>query len=585
MSLRSPICTICGHVDHGKTSILDRIRNTSIAVAEAGGITQAIGASKVPLQTIKKVCGPLLEALKLKFTIPGLLFIDTPGHAAFTNLRKRGGNLADIAILVVDMNEGFKPQTEEALEILRTYKTPFIVACNKIDLVKGWQSKKTPLLQTLGSQAESTIQDFETKLYKIVSKIHELAQKDAERFDRVSDYTKQIALVPVSAKTGEGISELLMVITGLAQRYLGDKLAYSSEVPAKGTVLEVKESKGIGTSLDVIIYDGILKVNDSIVIGGLNTPIVTKVRSLFEPVSLAEMRDKKSKFKTVKSVTAATGVKIAAPDLKEVVAGMPIRSCKKEDIEKVSKEIQKEVETVIIETDKEGVVIKADSLGSLEALINMLKEKNIPIKKASIGNISKKDIADAEANLEKNPFYAVVLGFGVTHQPTTTRVKLIVHDVIYQILDEYEKWVEKEKKKLESSELDSLVKPCKLEILKGYVFRQKSPAVVGVHVMKGTLKVTTPLMKENGKEITEVKSIQMEQKSIDKAEKDKQVAISLPGVTVGRQIKEGEILYSSIPENHFRKFKEFKDNISPEEKELLKEIARIKRKQNPVWGI
>ena len=279
MPIRSPICAIEGHVDHGKTSILDYIRGTSIASGEAGKITQAIGASIIPLETIKKITGPLLESLKMNLTIPGLLFIDTPGHAAFTSLRKRGGNLADIAIVVIDINEGIMPQTKEAIEILKSYKTPFIIALNKIDLLPDYRQKDMPLLQSLNSQEQRFKQELEKKLYELVGKLHEMGF-ESERFDRVSDYTQQVAMVPTSAETGTGIPELLMVMMGLAQKYLGKKLEFQEDAPAKGIILEVKEEKGLGKTLDVILYNGFLKVNDTIVIGSLGEPIITKVRAL-----------------------------------------------------------------------------------------------------------------------------------------------------------------------------------------------------------------------------------------------------------------------------------------------------------------
>ena len=366
---RSPICVVVGHVDHGKTSILDKIRNTSIVNTEAGKITQAIGASIVPLATIKKVCKDALAAMKMNFTIPGLLFIDTPGHAAFINLRKRGGNIADIAILVVDINEGFMPQTIEAIEILRSYKTPFIIAANKIDLVHGWKANSNATLaKNISIQSQQVQELLDKKPYELVGKLFEVSQMQSERFDRVQDFTKQIAIVPCSAQTGEGIPELLMFITGLAQRFLEKNLLCDVKGDAAGTILEVKHDKGLGTTIDVIIHEGKLAVNDILVIGGLEKPIITKVKALLIPAALAEMRDRKTKFNAVKQVNAATGVKISAMDIDEAIAGMPIRSCSKNDLPEVSASIQEEVEEVIVNTDNEGIVIKADTLGSLEAL-------------------------------------------------------------------------------------------------------------------------------------------------------------------------------------------------------------------------
>ena len=584
-SIRSPICTVMGHVDHGKSSILDSIRGTSIVKGEAGAITQAIGASIIPLNTIKNICGDLLKSLKMDFTIPGLLFIDTPGHAAFTNLRKRGGNLADIAILVIDIKEGLKPQTLESIEILKQYKTPFIIALNKIDLITGWQKKdKQGLLQSINQQSQNIQATLDTKLYEIVGKLSELGF-NSERFDRLEDYTKQIALVPCSAHTKEGIQELLMVLTGLAQKFLEKCLECDVKGQAKGTVLEVKEDKGLGKTVDVIIYDGKLKVGDTIVIAGLEKPITTKVKALFEPMPLAEMRDKKSSFKSVKEVSAATGVKISALDIDEIVSGMPLRSCKKEETNQVEQEIQKEVEEVLVETEDEGIVIKADSLGSLEALIKLLKEQNIQIKRASIGAITKKDIAEAEANYAEDPTKSVILAFNIKSEHKDDNVKIISSDVIYKIIEDYDKWKKQKLCDIKGCQLDKLVKPCKIKIMGQYVFRQSNPAIVGVDILSGTLKIGMPLMDSEGKELTNLKEIQEDKENKESAEAGKQVAASMPDVTFGRQIKGDDILYSAIPEEDFKKLKSLKEFLTKEEIAVIKEIAEIKRKNNVVWGV
>ena len=588
MQLRQPIIAVFGHINHGKTQLLDTIRSTSIVKSEPGRITQRIGCTLVPIDTIKKMSGHLLKTLKLDIKIPGILFIDSPGHAAFTSLRKRGGNLADIAVLVVDINEGMKVQTVECVEILQHYKTPFVVALNKTDLLPGWVSNsKINLLENISKQNESTTLLLEKKLYEVVGRLSEFGF-NSERFDRVEDYTKQIAIIPTSAKTSEGVAELFMVLTGLSQKFLESSLKVDVKGDAKGTVLEVKEEKGLGTTIDVIIYDGTLKQNDTIIIGSLNEPIVTKVKALFEPKRLTEMRDKKADFKSVKEVVAATGVKISAPELDYVVAGMPLRSCLPGEVEQVKEEIKREVEEVIIETDIQGLVIKADSLGSLEALIKILREKNIGIKRASIGNISKKDVSDAEINYEKEPLQSAVVGFNVELMPDVKvpeNVKVLCNNVIYKLMEDFEKWQQSERKRLESKEMELLNRPCKIQIMKGYIFRQNNPAVVGVEVLAGILKAGMSLMKKDGEAITEAKSMQHEQETIEKAGKGKQVAVSLPNVTIGRQVHEEEILYSAIPEEQFKKLKEFKKYLSQEEINVLKEIAEIMRKNNPMWGI
>ena len=592
MSIRSPIVSVLGHVDHGKSSVLDAIRDSNILATEAGAITQAIGASIVPAETIKKKSGKLLEGLNIILTIPGLLFIDTPGHAAFTSLRKRGGSLADIAVVVVDINEGFKPQTIEAIEILRAAKTPFIIAANKIDLiprfrVKGMTGISTkPLLGLIAEQEVSVQKTIDTKIYELVGQVYEKFSISAERFDRVADFTNQVAIIPISAKQHIGLSETLMVLSALAQKYLEKNLILNEEGYAKGTILEVKEEKGLGKTLDVIIYNGTLKLNDTVIIGGLHKPIVTRVRAMFEPETHSEMRDKKSAFNPVKQVVAATGVKMSCPNIDDVLSGMPLIACAKdeESIATAKEEVQAEINEAQVDTDSEGIIIKADNIGSLEALSVLLRDKGIKIRKASVGAISKKDIADAESNYKQDPLTASILGFNVPHVASTDKIKIITNDVIYRIIDSYEEWLVEEEKKINAEKLKDLMKPCKLEILPNCIFRQSNPCVVGVEVIAGTLTTGMPLIKKGGNKISFVKEIQLNKENVASVTQGKQVTIAIPHITGGRQINEGDVLYTDIPPPTFRELKKNSKIISPEEIEILKEIAEIKRKENPFWG-
>jgi len=588
--IRQPIVTILGHVDHGKTSLLDTIRHSTVTEREAGKITQAIGASIVPEQTIQRLCGKLLKKLNIELTIPGLLFIDTPGHAAFSTLRKRGGSLADIAIVVVDINEGFKPQTLEALEILKNSKTPFIIAANKIDLLPGWRKQSEAILENISKQQEDVMRKIEERLYEIVGKLHELGF-ESERFDRVESYTKQIAIVPISAKTNEGLQELLMVLSGLTQKFMADKLKCDIAKGARGSILEVKEEPGLGKTVDVIIYEGYVKVNDIIVIGGHDKPIVTKVRALLEPKPLSEMMDKKSKFKGVKEICAANGVKIAAPEMDDVIAGMPIFAVGDgEDIEEIKAQVQQQIDEVMIETDKEGIIIKADAIGSLEALTTLLREKGISIRKAKIGKISKKDIIDAEAN-ENDSFARVILGFNIDVMPDAVSylnesgVKVISSNIIYKIIEDYEKWLTEEKKRIELEGLEKLGRGAKLLIMPNHTFRQSGPAIVGIDITAGMLKTNTQLMKADGVPITRVKSLKNGEDNVSEAKAGTQLALAMDGITIGRQVHEKDVMYSFISEEDFKKLKEYKDYLSNDEKEVLKEIAEIMRNNNPTWGI
>src|SRR3989344_6020984 len=538
--IRSLICTFVGHVDHGKTSVQDYIRETSIVAREPGRITQHISASKIPSTVISKISQGLIDPKKLR--INSLIFLDTPGHASFTNLRRRGGNLADIAVLVVDINEGFKPQTIEAIEILKNYKTPFIIAANKIDLINGYRSIEGGFLTNFQKQHELVMKTLEEKLYKIVASISTF-NLNAERFDRVDDYTKQVAIVPISAKTGEGIPELLAVLVGLAQKFLEKELEIDVKNPGKATVLEVTQVKGKGTIIEAILYDGSISEKDTIVIGGIEKPVVTKVKAIYQQLPL------RAQYELVKKTSAADVIRISCGELDNIYAGMPIKVATK-DLEKIKNEIQKEVNEVLVETDIDGIIIKADSLGTLEALTSLLKERNVKIKRASIGNITKSYNGD----------------------------------IIYKIIDDFDDFVKNTKSASESKELKNANLPCKILLLEGFVFRQSSPAVLGVEVLGGKLKVGMELMKE-GKKITEVKSIQEDGENINEVGKGKQVAVAFPNVTVGRQIHTSDILYSLINEEDFKNLKNLKKYLSKDQIEVLKEIVEIMRNNNPMWGV
>ncbi len=583
-NLRTPIVCVMGHVDHGKTSLLDRIRGTTIAEREAGLITQHIGATEVPLDVVKRVCGTIFKG---DTKVPGLLFIDTPGHRAFTTLRARGGALADLAVLVVDINEGFQPQTIEAVEILKRFKTPFVVAANKIDKLSGWNPRHgKPFILSFPEQAEHVKNALDEKIYIIIGKLYEMGFS-SDRYDRVREFQRNIGVIPVSAMTGEGIPDLLMILMGLAQKFLEKDLEYRAVGPGTGTVLEVKEETGLGTTLDVILYDGELNVGDTVVVGSLGEPIVTKIRALLKPRPLSEIRSEE-KFKQVKKVVAASGIKIAAPNLEGALAGSLIRVASGE-INEIAAQIKSEIDAVRIETQSSGILIKADTLGSLEALVNELKKENIPIRRADIGDISKRDIA--EVKTVKDPLLSVIVGFDVDILPdareeiTGSDIKVFINNVIYKLIEDYKKWVVEQKALIEKKRYETIIKPGRFIILPDCTFRQSKPAVVGVRVMGGIIKTSLEVMKEDGSIVGKIKGIQEHNENISEAVAGKEVAVAIDGPTVGRQIKEGEILYIDVPEKHAKIVEqELFEAMKIEDKEALMAYMEIRRRGHPFWG-
>lgn len=590
MKIRSPIVSVLGHVDHGKTTLLDYIRGSTIADKEAGGITQHIGATEIPNDTIEDICGNFISKLAIKDLIPGLFFIDTPGHAAFTSLRKRGGALADLAVLIVDINDGFKPQTFEALNILKMYKTPFIVVANKIDMIFGWEShENASFKESFNQQAQSVKQELENKVYEIVGTLYKEGFQ-SERFDRVSDFASQISIIPISAKSGEGIIEVLAMLLGLAQEYLTEQLEIHEDAPAKGTVLEIKEETGLGMTIDAIIYDGVLRTNDELALmASSNEVLTTNIRSILRPLPLEEMRDSKKKFKKVDEVVAAAGIKIAAPNLDDVVSGSPLRVVNEE--ENVKEEILKEIEDITIDTEDEGILVKADTLGSLEAIVKLLKELEIPIRSADIGDVNRRDIINSSIALEEDDAHGAIIAFNVGVHPNSLEdlnksdVRLFEGDVIYQIIEEYEEWIKQKEEAKKKAFYDAIVKPAKFMVLPKLIFRQSKPAIVGIESLSGTLKQGQKLVNKNGEIVGSIASMEDKGETLPDITRGQRVAMAIKDAIVGKHFDEGDELFVDVPEKHYKFIeREFKDKLTEDEFETLYEFLEIKRKQEPDWG-
>ena len=441
MQLRQPVVVVLGHVDSGKTSLLDRVRGTAVQAREIGGITQHIGASFFPIETIKDITGPLYQRLsKSETQIPGLLVIDTPGHEVFANLRIRGGSAADLAIVVADVNKGFEAQTIESIEILRKRKVPFVVAVNKIDMVAGWRKNYSQFItEEMKKQDVNVLEILDTKIYNIVGSLSRLGYS-SEAFWRVRDFTKELAIVPVSAATGVGIPELLAVLVGLAQQFMGRRLE-RHDTGARGIILEINEEVGLGPSANVILLDGVIKHGDVVAVAKREGAVITKIKALLLPKPLDEMRDPRDKFKPVDQVVSAAGLKITSPDLNGVLAGSPLYVLEKKQDEDVLKQmVESEIKSAIINTDSNGVILRSDTIGSIEAIMDLLKKSNVPIRSADIGHITRRDIIEASAVKEKDRYLGVVLGFNVRvlddaqRESQERNVKIFNEQIIYNLV-------------------------------------------------------------------------------------------------------------------------------------------------------
>ena len=584
---RQPIVVVLGHIDSGKTSLLDKIRGTAVQSREAGGITQHIGASFFPIETLEDLCGNLLEKVGGKIDIPGILVIDTPGHAVFTNLRNRGGSASDISILVIDAMKGIEVQTRESLDILKKRKVPFLIALNKLDTVPGWRPSSS-LTSSLKQLDESTRNNLDGRIYDVVGELSRYGIQ-SEAFYRLQDPQKQVAIVPVSAKTGEGIPELISLLIGLTQSYLKQKLTVSGDT--RGIVLEVTEEPGLGDTANIILTDGILNKNDEIAVAKKDGAVLTKIKAIFMPKPLDEMRDPRDKFSPVNQVVAATGAKISTSDLEGVLGGSPIIGINDGNLELVKNEIESEIKSIFVETDNVGIIVKADTLGSLEAVVDTLKESNIAISTADTGMVSRKDVIKAQVITETDKYLGSILAFGVKvlddakEEANKNGIRIFSQPVLYDLVDEYQDWVTSDKENMQRTELDSIILPCKFQLIKGMVFRRNGPAVCGVEILGGSLKQKSIVINSEGKEVGVVKQIQDKGENIQNATKGSEVAISMNEPVIGRTIREGEILYS-LPDNiGVRLLKErYSDSLSEGDLAILNEIIELRRKIVPLYG-
>ncbi|KIW73315.1 translation initiation factor aIF-2 [Phialophora macrospora] len=588
--LRSPICCILGHVDTGKTKLLDKIRQTNVQEGEAGGITQQIGATYFPREALEQKTAVVNKDGKFQFKVPGLLVIDTPGHESFSNLRSRGSSLCNIAILVVDIMHGLEPQTLESMRLLKERKTPFIVALNKIDRLYGWKKIDNNGFQdSLAMQSKGVVGEFEKRLQDTKIAFAEEGF-NAEVFYENKDMRRYVSLVPTSAHTGEGIPDLLKLLVTLTQERMTSALMYLSEVQA--TILEVKVIEGLGTTIDVIISNGVLRENDRIVLCGTDGPIATNIRALLTPAPLRELR-LKSAYVHNKECRAALGVKIAANDLDKAVAGSRLLVVGPDDDEEdLMDDVMADLQQLLrkISKDHRGVSVQASTLGSLEALLDFLKDSKIPVANVGIGPVFKRDVLMAGTMLEKAKEYAVMLCFDVKVDKEAQQyadengIKIFTADIIYHLFDSFTAHMKQlQEQKKEESKLHAVF-PCVLHPIQ--VFNKKDPIVVGVDVVEGSLRLLTPIaaVKTNpvtgAKEIVvlgRVSSIEREHKAIPICKKGQpSVAVKIEGPNqpmYGRQLEDKDILYSLISRKSIDTLKEFyRDEVTKDEWALLKKL-------------
>ena len=485
----------------------------------------------------------------------------------------------------------FKPQTNESLKILQSRKVPFVIALNKCDQLSGWRKSETPFITKAIKEQDVSIQtDLDQKIYDVVGTLSIFGYQ-SEAFYRVKNFKTELAIVPISARSGVGIPELLAVLVGLTQQYLQTRLDQQEKEP-RGIVLEVNDEIGLGQTANIILIDGSIKKGDSIVVAKRDSVVVTKPKAVLLPKPLDEMRDPRDKFKPVERVDAAAGLKIASPELEGVLPGSTLYvASTSSDVEKYTKLIESEMKSVFIDTQTNGVILKCDTIGSLEAIIEMLRRSQVPVAKADIGPVNRRDIMEAKAIKEKNRHLGIVLAFNVKTLPDAREesedghIRIFEDKVIYSLIDNYNAWVEEDIAHEEDAIFAEFTPISKFTFLKGYVFRNNNPAVFGIRVDVGNLRQKIPFMNKDGRRVGIVHQLQHEGKTVTSVKTGQEVACSVQDVTIGRQIFEEEVYYS-LPSSKEAKLllKKYMHKLSPDEQEVFNEIVEIQRKKDAAYA-
>lgn len=563
MNYRRPIVSVLGHVDHGKTELLDAIRDSNVQNSEPGGITQHVKATNMSIDSVRN----LTSGFSDEVNIPGFVWIDTPGHDAFKTARSKGGQFADIAVLVIDVKNGLQPQTIESIEILKRNQTPFVVALNKIDKLPGWN----------GSVSESTdvFRDrLRNRAYEISGSLHEHGIT-ANLYDKIDDFQKNVAMIPISAKESFGVSELSRVVIGLTQRYLDDNITVSSDGSVEGVILNVTKHKGFGTVADILLYDGRIEEQDKLFISADDTVQDIRIKSILLPDS-----DGKDLYTQVDSASAAVFARLDIVPSDVLKPGYVIKN----------EPSFSDDETSDVETDEHGVVVCADTSSSMSALVNHLRDKDYQVGSASVGSVNRYNVT--EASTMPTTENKVVIGFnvgvtdGAEELAKDESVRIVNGTVIHGVVEDYEdhhRAVNEERKPDHE-----VIRPGEMEVMDGFVFNRESPAIFGVRVTKGQVHQGCSIVRDvesYDNPCGTINRIEKDGETVEYLEEGEEGSVQVDGASVGKDFRERDRILSKVSESEISEvMSQHEDLLSDTDVELIEEIRDYHQKWNPFWG-
>ena len=570
--MRSPICAFLGHVDAGKTSIMDSVRDTFFAYKESGGLTQNIGLTEVPTERINELAGDLLKKFSVEVKVPSIIFIDSPGHEAFVTLRERGASIADIAILTVDVSAGIQQQTLESIEILKSYKTPFIIALTKIDRLKGYIPKKdVSFIDFIKAQNEEYVQNLDKKVYDLISDLS-LQSLQAERYDRVKDFTKEFMIIPVSSVNNIGIKDLIIMIIGLSQKYIG----LEEEKGNYASIVEEKSLKGVGKIYDAVVYSGTLKVGDSVLTRTYNGLQEDKIKGIMTLIPMEESRENFGKYESVREVSASKPVRLILQESNAMIGTSIAAFSTPQEKEEIIREVSQS-SSGYNDDKAQGIVVCADSIGSIEAIKKIAESKGIKVGKTKIGSPSKEDISVAKLN------GSILLCFNTQYDKKTESIAsqnsvfIIQSKSIYSLFEEYASFSLEKATKDMDNKLKGFTLPGRIVFLKGNIFRRSDPCVFGIEVLAGEIRPGYNLIKSDGTKLGRIDKIQSDNVNFDRATAGQKMAISVDGAVYGRNLSDEDELFNDLSIEDIIKFDEVKDKLSADYSEALESTRKVKK--------
>lgn len=595
-SIITPICSVLGHVDVGKTKLLDYLRSTH--TKEVSGITQQIGTTVFDKESLQKLCGKLGEELE----VDRLIMIDTPGHSNFTTMRQVGAVISNLVIVVVDINKGLEEETKRCLKFVKeNHDTNFVIALNKLDRIYGWNPTENAPLKRAFNKNKAVMDTVKDNINRIICQLAELEINACAYYDN-KDLSTFVSMIPLSAQTGEGIPDLILVISKMMVRATKKLEENPISQYTFGYFLDKRYEERTGNFNVSININKELNFGDRLVIvdrDDKNMQYESVVKSLVSSSEGKEMKDK-SRYKTIQNVNGTAGLGIFLNDditpspgsMYAVTTGLS-DSEKDELIRLMQENMSCTSSNLMCQYDKKeyGVFLYAPSLNILSALISIVNEQKIPIMDHCVGRLTRQTVIkingvyermDVEHEINYVQRYKTILVFNpvaekenpldgiesnVVGMCNQNKITMIGEKTVFKVLEKYKEYVDNCDVKFHNK-YKNIGDSFQLKILPEFVFMKTTPLLFGIRVVKGQFKVGTLVVAVKGDQqilLGNVTSIQKNKKNVDTMKVGDEICIRIE--SSGDKLTFGEDFDDTF---------EIQRYITNEEKIVMKFIEGLK---------